>query len=606
MPGIIGGYKKKLSNISQFVDEMVVSVCAQQHHHIDKYLDIDEKLFLGRISLGITNPIAQPIYDLKRDNCVIFHGELYHETGKKSDPEYILNRYLDNGDLFVKDLNGIFHFAIFDKKNHKIKLYNDHYGLQPLYYSINDQGILFAGDIKALITVPGVSKEIDLESFADLFHYGYILGDKTLFKGIKVLPAASILTYNIINNEFIIDRYFNLEDQFLKKGEHHGNIAIDDVVQSLINSIKIRSKEKASLGLSLSGGIDSRAILSAIGEHSKDIYTYTLGLSGCADEIIADKIAAIANTKHKFLKLDQSYINSFYQLANDTIALSEGMYLPHESTEMLATKYFETAPYNILLRGHGGEIAKASLAYPVRVTKGTLRCNKGEEILKHIYKIANKITDSETKTLIFNESVKQVMIDSPYQALKSTCQKVSETLNPEDVCIYFYIDEYIRRQVTASLAIFRSQMEIRLPFIDKEFVSKVLKLPLSERNTGEVHSKLIKRCFPELIKIANSNTGAPLDAGPLHLWLVDKYNSVMKKLGVEGYRHYTEFQKWFKQGFKDNCEQILFSEETASRGLYDIDNLRNIFDDHVAGRKNYGYLIGTIVGIELWYRNFVD
>jgi asparagine synthase (glutamine-hydrolysing) len=112
--------------------------------------------------------------------------------------------------------------------------------------------------------------------------------------------------------------------------------------------------------------------------------------------------------------------------------------------------------------------------------------------------------------------------------------------------------------------------------------------------------------MPALMRIPNSNTGAPLDAGPLRLFLTDKLTSLMKRLSVRGFRHYTEFQRWHREGFREHTRKIVFDERTAGRGIYDMDHLKTVFDLHAEGKKDYGHLLGTIVGLELWFREFVD
>jgi asparagine synthase (glutamine-hydrolysing) len=111
---------------------------------------------------------------------------------------------------------------------------------------------------------------------------------------------------------------------------------------------------------------------------------------------------------------------------------------------------------------------------------------------------------------------------------------------------------------------------------------------------------------PHLEKIPDSNTGAPLDAGPVRLLITDKINSVLKKLGVKGFRHYTEFQKWQRKYFSDVTKEILFSERCLDRGYYRKEGLNSIFLNHVEGRKDYAHFLGTSVALELWHRLFVD
>ncbi|MBU4185740.1 MAG: hypothetical protein KKC23_06025, partial [Proteobacteria bacterium] len=152
----------------------------------------------------------------------------------------------------------------------------------------------------------------------------------------------------------------------------------------------------------------------------------------------------------------------------------------------------------------------------------------------------------------------------------------------------------------------RTQVEIRTPYVDEVYIKSLLSLPVSERNEGEIHFKLIKRCMPGLVKIPNSNTGAPLDAGLVRLFITDKFNSLMKRLSVKGFRHYTEFQKWHRKAFSESSQKIIFSEQTGDRNIYNVDYLKSVFDTHISGRKDYGHLLGTIVGLELWFRSFVD
>jgi asparagine synthase (glutamine-hydrolysing) len=149
-------------------------------------------------------------------------------------------------------------------------------------------------------------------------------------------------------------------------------------------------------------------------------------------------------------------------------------------------------------------------------------------------------------------------------------------------------------------------MEIRMPYVDESFIGKLLMLPVEERNRGEIHRKLVDRCMPALTEIPDSNTGAPLNAGPLRLYVTDKFNAVMKRMRIKGFRHYTEFEKWHRDGFHKSSQEIIFSERSMARGLYRMDYLEKIFNDHISGKKNYAHLLGTIVGIELWFRKFVD
>lgn len=607
MPGIFGAYiKNGKEALSDLMDKMIIPVNGARELKIDQFIDREKGFFFGRTSLGVLNRIDQPIKNQAGIYWIIFHGELYNNPGPLSDPEYVLKLYIQKGDECVSGLNGIFHFAIYDKRFEQIKLFNDKFGLQPLYYYVQPGGIIFAAGIKAILQEKNVKKDPDYQSFADFLHFGQILGQKTLFKHIKLLAPGSILIYDLAKSKVSLKRYWHLERLFVEKGNYNQKISAEEVVSLLLKSIKTRTTHKEILGLSLSGGLDTRCILAGLEKDSEGIYTYTLGLSGCADQRLAQMMAQVAKTKHEFIELDQNYLQDFHGIANSMILLSDGMYHPHESTEMLALEYFKRAPFKLLLRGHGGEIAKAALAYPVMVTPQVYSCSKGKDILEYIFNITNLVIRDNEPAKFFTPSFYANIKDAARQSLKESCGMVSEILAPPDMCIYYYINEHIRRQVISSLEIFRTQIEVRMPYIDEEYIEALLQLPVSQRNKGEVHFKLIKRCMPELIKIPNSNTGAPLNAGPLRLFLTDKLNSIMRRLGVKGFRHYTEFQDWQRQDFRKAIEKILFSKRLLDRDIYDMRYLRSVFERHVSGKKNYAHLLGTIVGLELWFQNFVD
>jgi asparagine synthase (glutamine-hydrolysing) len=604
LPGIFGAYKA--GGVKALMESMILSMNKDNSFHLDRFLDEKYGFFVGRVDLGIFRSVDQPVFDL-RENCwIIFHGELYDSGEVSNNPFGILKEYISQGDQCAESLNGNFHFIIYDGRIRALKLFTDKFGTHPLYYAIWPGGFLFSPNISAMLNEPSLPLDVDYRSLADFYHYGQILCQKTLFANIKLLPAGSVLTYLMADHNFEVTSYWKLEQLFVERGDSASMATIKEVVPSLVEAIKIRSRDKEQLGLSLSGGLDTRGILAGLGREAKGIFTYTLGLAGCADQNLAERMARMAETKHQFVELDQKYLNDYEMLANSMILLSDGMYHPHESTEMLALEYFKKSPFRILLRGHGGEVAKAALAYPIMVGREVSSFSTPQEILEYIFRITNLVLRDIEIDGIFQPWFSEIMKKTPRRSLEESCGMAAEKLMPADVCIYYYINEHIRRQVVPSLEVFRTQIEIRLPYVDEFFLKALLKLPLSHRSRGEVHVELIRECMPGLLEIPNSNTGAPLDAGPLRLFATDKFNSLMRQLRIRGYRHYTEFQSWYRDQFKEATRKILFSDQTASRKLYNMDKMKILFEDHISGKKNYSHLLGTMTGIELWFRNFVD
>ena len=607
MPGIFGAYRRNgKEKLGSLMERMICSMNYEKIYRVDQFLDEEKGLIGGRVSLGILNPVDQPVNSPKGDGWIIFHGELYRKPDGLSDPVHILNSYLEKGDQCATELNGVFHFVIYNRRLNQIKLFSDKFGLQPLYYSVKPDGIIFAGEVKGILADSLVSREADYKSFADFFHFGQILGNKTLFKKVKLLPPASTITYDLKNGLLSEKCYWDLEEAFSPGGNYDPGISPDEVVSLLVESIKERGRNTDILGLSISAGLDSRGILAGLKDVAKGLHTYTLGLPGCADQRLADQLARAAGTKHEFVPMERRFLENYENVAASMIFMSDGMYHPYESTEMLALEYFKKSQFKILLRGHGGEIAKAALAHPVMVTPAALACKGSSEILDFIFGSTNLVLRDIDPKKMFSPSFRDYVMSAPRSDLEKSCGRASWTLAPGDVCIFYYMREHIRRQVVSSLEIFRTQIEIRMPYIDGRYIEKLLKLPFKARNEGEIQLGLIRRCMPSLIRIPNSNTGAPLDSGPLRLFIMDKFNSLMKRLSIKGFRHYTEFNKWYRDIFKEISRHLIFHEKTKSRNLYDMEFLEQVFNTHMSGARNYGRLLGTIVGLELWFRKFMD
>jgi asparagine synthase (glutamine-hydrolysing) len=596
MPGIAGVVN--IATSEDTLQAMLKRMTFREDYAVSQDLLQGKNIALGKTDIAI---LRKPAIKNNKNFTLFFDGEIYDEN-------IIAPEVLLQGDQYkmLKSLKGSFAFACLDAAKNLLNLVSDKFGSRPLYYSSFAGGFVFASEIKALLALSQINKKPNLQAFADCYHFGFVLGDKTLFSDIHLLPPGSILTYDIKTGNLSITQYWQLHDIFPAK-EQDGELSEVSEVASLFGeAVNNRLGQLESIGVSLSGGLDSRAILAAMKERAKGVHSYTLGLPGCQDEKLSARLARVAGTLHSFLEIGPEHLGDFLELAETLIYLSDGLYHPHESTEKRALDYFRNAPFRIVLRGHGGEIAKASLAYPVQVNEAVSQKLNHEQVIDFIYDSANLVLRDIDPHHLFQPAALNEMKNGARQSLTDSMKQAGDKLSSADQCIYFYIQEWIRRQVFASLAIFRTQTEIRLPYLDEDFLGSLLKLPLKKRYAGEVHVEIIRRFFPQMIKINNSNTGAPLDAGKTRLYITDKLNVIMKRLSLPGFRHYTEFQQWQRQQFRKSIETILFDPKTLARDLYNPLGLRNVFDSHVKGNKNYAHLLGTIVGLELWFRKFVD
>ncbi len=609
MPGLVGvSIEDPQVELAEILGRMLSLHSYNDEDRRDEHVEQKMGVAFGRASLGILNAYPQPLKSDDGNVLVLFDGELYGNDSGKSDAQHMLDLYADRGSACVKLVDGAFNCLFLDKKKRSLEVVNDRFGLIPLYYSrINEKDLAFATEVKGILEVPGVDRTRDDRSISDCFTYGYPLGTRSLFESITLLSPGSILSLDLRSRKVELTRYWDYRELFVHRGLYDERVTDEEVVDALVDSVRKRTETHLDvLGLSLSGGLDTRSILAAMMGRARGVRSYTLGLKGCQDELFAAGIAKVAGTDHEFVELGAQYLGDFEAIANEMIRLSDGMFFPHEATELLALEYFQKGQFKVLLRGHGGEMAKASLAYPPMVEPTTMDMSRRYDVLTRLFYKVNLVTPDTSWKDLFSPDYYELTKDAAFHSLEEACGPAVDSMAPADAFLYYYLDSYIRRFGVLSLSIFKPAVEIRMPYVDHGFLGALLKIPPHRRWAGEIHRKLVKKCQPAMVKVPDSNTGAPLDADPLRLFIIDKYTAVLRKLSVSGYRHYTEFQKWQREQFRDAIEGIIFSKEAKERGIFNMPQLRNIFQRHIAGVGEHAHLLGTAVGIELWHRQFVD
>ena len=175
-------------------------------------------------------------------------------------------------------------------------------------------------------------------------------------------------------------------------------------------------------------------------------------------------------------------------------------------------------------------------------------------------------------------------------------------LTPAEACSYLYLRELHRRFTVPSLELFRTRVEVRLPFTDTAFLRALLGAPAEWRDNTEIHQRITKRGLPELLKVRNSNTGAPVDASPMTERVMDKLNSALKMFNVHGYRHYHNYDEWMRISLLQSVERELAGEWARTRGIIDRATIVTLAQDTAAGKKDHSYLLQTLLILELWMR----
>jgi asparagine synthase (glutamine-hydrolysing) len=281
--------------------------------------------------------------------------------------------------------------------------------------------------------------------------------------------------------------------------------------------------------------------------------------------------------------------------------LTDGMYLSHGLTEMLALGFLEGSDFPILLRGHCGELAKTSLAWPFHTDQRVQAMREKEELIPYLLQRINYIGKGTALAGLFADDWSEKMKNGPQRSLADSIAKVP--LSPVDLCSYLYLEEQHRRFTVPSLELFRNVLEVRLPFADEDFLRDLFATPSSLRDGTDIHRALIGT---KLSKVRNSNTGVPLSAGPLVEKAFDKFNTLFKRLNVYGFRHYHNFDSWMKRQLLESVEAVLLDPSTLARGILREAALVRLLGETKTGAADHGYLFQVLLILELWQRECLN
>ena len=259
---------------------------------------VDEKarVYLGhrRLSVRDLEGGQQPMWNEDHSLCVIFNGEIYnHKTLRNelerlghtfrsthSDTEVLVHGFEQWGKELPTRLNGMFAFAVYDTRTKTLFLARDRFGEKPLFYALGSDVFAFASELNALTAHPQISADFDLVSLQKFFAYGYIPAPRALYKNSFKLVHGHHLTFDLTSQKITIERYFTFQieadDDMLRRDETDLS---EELREHLERAVQRRLVSDVPLGVFLSGGIDSSAVLALAAHHRTpaDLQTFTIG-----------------------------------------------------------------------------------------------------------------------------------------------------------------------------------------------------------------------------------------------------------------------------------------------------------------------------------------
>ena len=370
MCGISGIYSP-IGNLEQtLLEKMASSLRHRGPDHTGFYISPDRCIGLAHNRLSIidlTDAAHQPMISANGKMCIAFNGEIYNFTHLRDemksrghifrshgDTETMLELYCEKGQAFLQELNGMFAFCIYDAQKRTFFLARDRVGIKPLYYTCKDGHFAFASEIKPLLCLPFITREIDAVALDSFFTFGYIPDDLCIFRDIQKLRPAHSAEFKFDTNKFTTSQYWNL-DQHAHNLDGIAEQELAEILdEKLCDAVRMRMISDVPIGCFLSGGLDSSMLSAIMAEQSNQtIKTFNISFSsGKYDEspyarIVAEHIGS-HHTEHR---LEMNAVSTLYELIDNYDE-------PFADSSMIPTYYVSKMAreqVTVALSGDGGD-----------------------------------------------------------------------------------------------------------------------------------------------------------------------------------------------------------------------------------------------------------
>ncbi len=587
MPGIAGIISESLivNPASLIVKEMTNSMKHEDFYSLETYAN-------ENVALGITSFSNKLIFNEKKTLLGLISGEFFGE-GVNS----LLDLYEQEGMKFLSKIKGEFVLVIYDIKKGKLFIASDRYGFKPLYYIELFDKFIFASEIKAIIKYPKVKREIDSTGLAEYALFNYPLGERTLVKNIQRFPAGEIWEFNVGTGQRLTPtkrKYW--EFNTLLEGERiSARDGLEQGGEIFRKAVRDLLKREDKIGLTLSAGYDSRAILSACKSEITSplqVKALTFGKKTDKEVLIASKLAQIVGCEHLMQEFEKDFTDRIMDFLYRTVWITDGLCnITHSGLLYIFKKQREFM--NPCFAGFGGS-----------------------EIIRGLQDTGLTFSRN-SKYLLFSETPQGTFQDIGFfspELLKDvgdfTICDAGFTINER--ALFFLLNEVIRKYYGANVALMSSQVPVRLPYIDHDFLKFILRTPFSILHTTSFSQNPLERLKGQrfsasVIKYNDARLlGVPTDRGYLPKWNLSSFglpvifwHQIRRRLA--GAYCDTPLYRFMRLSVK----HILEESQTLKRDYYNVAKIKEAVKRYPNWNLPEWRELSKVVTFELWLRQFI-
>ena len=622
MPGLVGVIDAEApGGADALLSRMLGAIKSQDWHQDHRASDPRGAWSIGRVDLGFGQASEQPARLGGTEAICFFSGRLHLTREERrrftsastadsiSDGELILRGYEEAGGRLPPSLRGSFSVAIVDPARYRVLIANDTIGQRPIYYFSRGSRLLFGSAVEAILQDQGLPREINDEAVSDMLEYRYLLGDKTLFRDIFLLSPGDQIVYDLregaskIQNGESIDEWFSVPTD-----SRRSKVFLDELAELFALGTQRICDSVMQNTVALSGGMDSRAIMSVIQPESVRINSFTAGLKGSVDKKLSRRIAKTAGCESVYSEWTTDFlkIENYVRLARNAVRLTDGMRGSsfHPMTMTMAEEYHK-ANLKLVMTGHGGEFAKLDRAYGFSLNVGDAQTTRPEAAKEIVFsKMSWNLWGSIDRQKLFRGSGSSRHEQAVRASFDREFAKIDASLPVHQKISYFFLHEFFRKHAVLSNRIHANFSEIEYPFVAEDFLKAVIRVPLEARLNHEIHRHIIQVHNASLLRIPLSDTRVPLDAGRLRRLLVARPYGIARRLGF----YDSDVPEVFipRNIPLDVFDSTLLSPRCLDRGELDGTYLRKVIERFRNGEEALFHPLNDLFGIELWKQLYVD
>lgn len=585
----------------------------------------EEGISLGHRRLSIidlSEDGRQPMHNEDKSVWMVFNGEIYnyqelrpelegkgHVFASNTDSEVIIHAYEEYGVDFLEKLRGMFAIAIHDRRDGTIFVARDRIGIKPLYYSFRNGKLIFASEIKAILECPEVPRSLNRQALYDYMGFEFVPAPETMFNGINKLPAGHYL--RLKGSDLSVKEYWQL-DMTPAADPMSFDEAVEEVRNQLDFAVKSHLMSDVPLGVFLSGGLDSSAIVAMMRKHiSGPLKTFTIGYKDktFSEVEYAEQVAKHFNTEHQVLLIDNmtpDYVEKvLWHLDEPMTDLSTvPLYLVCKEARKHVTVCLSgeggdesfagydrfrasrlNRMYSVIpapLRKLGAGIAsalpdqsqkKGAINMLKRFIEGSSHDKDGAH-LRWQYFSNNKQSEA-----LFKDEFKGAVTMDPFRQIREYAEKCNATdVVNEEVFLdmrFMMTDSVLMKVDKMSMA---SSMEVRVPLLDHVFVEYVASLRGDWKLKGLTTKHVLRAALEGILPDNIVNRGK------------QGYSLPVKHL----------LRNELKQYMID-----LIHDSPLIRENMNMEFIDRMIDEHVAMKHNHNHVLWALINTAIWHNKFL-